>query len=611
MTREWEAGREHRPAWWDIANDRAMLICRISDRKQKDGVSLDAQEREARDYARRVGLHIVKARPFQESAKKSVLRRAFHAALEEAERLEIKHIVFSMWDRISRNFTDSEMLEELIRDDAITLHVAAGGTVLHAGSDDAAFFMFDINIAQAKQENRTRSTKTISGMTERCQKGQYPSRPPWFYWQQPLLDDDGRPKRRGSTIAGPTEEGRRLVRREMELHLRGFSLDLIRRKCLEEGLVPRKLIPRYHTSIVDRHLKCEFYAAIPNPHDGFKSQFTWRGNWYEAKHEPIFTVDEWERLKRSFGLKALYRKRKHEGLFVGSLSLNCEPCGCKITYAPKAKPSGKVYAYYRCADGRRIHRDRGEPQLNVLEDDILEQLGAAVAEIGLTPELAHAIAEGLNKTHRAAMSAKARAADGYRAEIRKLEEKENRLFDRFDVGEVDRETYDAQLKRIRTERDLCFEGLRTADGREDEKYLVTAERVLELASRAKTLWNGRGSVEKRDLVARLVCNPRLDGRTVRFDWRKPFNVLVKMRGVDGWRPQRDSNPRSASDSGDLRANPTQFAARGARSRNGRRRLGHPPRDAARGGRLGTRDRCRSRTLRRRRGARAARWSPRR
>lgn len=40
---------------------------------------------------------------------------------------------------------------------------------------------------------------------------------------------------------------------------------------------------------------------------------------------------------------------------------------------------------------------------------------------------------------------------------------------------------------------------------------------------------------------KLVCNPRLDGRTVRYDLRKPFDVISKMRRDEEWRPQRDLN----------------------------------------------------------------------
>ncbi len=536
---------ESKPPWWDAKNRRAMLICRISDKKQKDGVSLDAQETAATEYARDVGLEVVAARPFQESAKKSALRAEFHAAIAEARKQNIKHLVFSFWDRITRNFTDAELLEEMIRDDEITLHIASGRTVLHAQSDDSEFFMFDINVAQAKQDNRLRRRKTIDGMEQRCRNGWYPSKPPWFYWQQAVLDEDGRPKRRGSTVMGPTPEGRRLVRREMELHLRGFSLTRIRETCLEEGLVPTRLIPRYHCSIIDAHLKNAFYAAIPNPHDGFKSQFVWRGTWYEAKHEPIFTAEERERLRASFGERTLYRKLRHDGLFAqGPLSLTCaEPaCCCKITYAPKSKPNGVVYPYYRCADGRRVHRGRGESQVNVHEQRILAQLVSAADAIQITTEFAEAVARALNETHRAATVAKAKSAEVYRAEIRSLEEKEDRLFDRFDSGEIDRDTYDRQLARLRSDKQDRFEKLRDADGEIDASYLETAESVLELAKSARSLLEARSAPEQRDFLERLVCNPRLDGTTVRFDFRKPFDVLAKMRGDDGWRPQRDSNP---------------------------------------------------------------------
>ena len=373
-------------------------------------------------YTERVELQVAATVPFQESAKRSQMRAQFHAAISKARSENIRHIVFYMWDRVARNSTDTEFLEDLIREGEIVLHIASGGNVLHANSDDSDFFMLDINIAQAKQENRTRRRKTIDGMEQRCRNGWYPSKVPSFYWNEPVTDD-GRILKRGSIVRGPTEEGRRLVRREMELHLQGFSLDCIRERCLSEGLVPAKQIASYHRSSVDHHLKQEFYAAIPIPHDGFKSQFVWRGTWYEAKHEPVYSAEDWSRLQASFGVPTTHRSNlKYDGLFAqGPLSLRCanDSCQCKITYAPKVKPkSGIEYKYYRCADGKRIHKSGNQAQINVREEDILAQLGTALDQITLTTDIAEAIARGLNETHRAAMAAKARSAELYRAEAR-------------------------------------------------------------------------------------------------------------------------------------------------------------------------------------------------
>ena len=66
--------------------------------------------------------------------------------------------------------------------------------------------------------------------------------------------------------------------------------------------------------------------------------------------------------------------------------------------------------------------------------------------------------------------------------------------------------------------------------------------VLETASTAKDQWETRSDTEKLEFLSRLLWNPRLRGRTVEFDLRKPFAVLAKMVKTDEWRPHGDSNP---------------------------------------------------------------------
>ena len=113
--------------------------------------------------------------------------------------------------------------------------------------------------------------------------------------------------------------------------------------------------------------------------------------------------EEWRRLQASFGKQGTYRKLKHEGLFdQGPLSLTCAApgCGCKITFAPKTKGTGehtREYRYYRCADGKRVHIDGGERQVNVREEDILDALGEAVERINIDDFIAEAIAHGAQR----------------------------------------------------------------------------------------------------------------------------------------------------------------------------------------------------------------------
>ena len=242
--------------------------------------------------------------------------------------------------------------------------------------------------------------------------------------------------------------------------------------------------------------------------------------WAPTRHERSTSASSH---RRTASLFSTYRQLKHEGLFnQGPLSLRCAApeCGCKITFAPKMKGTGddaREYRYYRCADGRRAHVDRGERQVNVREHDILDALGGAVDLITITDDIADAVAHALNSTHREAKAARLKAAGTYRLQLAALDEKENSLVDVFTSGNIDADLFKRQQHRVRDERDALFAKLRETDASIDDSYLVTAHRVLELAKTAKALWNGRSPEEKRDFLEKLVRNPRLDGRTVRYD----------------------------------------------------------------------------------------------
>src|SRR5687768_11693478 len=133
--------RRDLPDWRDLTNRRAMLFCRVSDAEQVKGQSLDAQQHLQLAYAKEHGLDVVTIHSFQETARLSKLRKTFHAAIKEASRKDIPHLVFYMWDRIARNSTDAEMLEEMIRAGDVVLHIANERRALDANSDDSDFFL--------------------------------------------------------------------------------------------------------------------------------------------------------------------------------------------------------------------------------------------------------------------------------------------------------------------------------------------------------------------------------------------------------------------------------------------------------------------------------------
>jgi hypothetical protein len=117
------------------------------------------------------------------------------------------------------------------------------------------------------------------------------------------------------------------------------------------------------------------------------------------------------------------------------------------------------------------------------------------------------------------------------------------FFDLLTAGTLDDAAFKKQLQRIRDQRTELTRKLDEANDRLDDAYLDTARTTLELAKRAQLQWSSRSALEKRQFLEAVVSNVRLDGRTVRYDLRKPFQILSELREDPTWRTREDSNLR--------------------------------------------------------------------
>ena len=123
----------------------ALLYVRVSSKEQeKEGYSLDAQEKLGEDYAHRNSLKIIKRWKVSESAWREE-RDAFNEMLEYAKRHdEVKHIIFDVTDRMTRNDMDKIKIYTLIKLYDKTIHFSRSNKTInkYSGSEDE--FMLDI-----------------------------------------------------------------------------------------------------------------------------------------------------------------------------------------------------------------------------------------------------------------------------------------------------------------------------------------------------------------------------------------------------------------------------------------------------------------------------------
>ena len=512
---------------WMGSNRNGLAIVRVSSRRQTDNTSHEVQEADIRSYSERHGIKLVQVFRITESAKDSDFRVEYNLAIKHALTNDIRHVLFYMYDREARNLTDNEKNEKLVRADVLCLHYVREGKVLHADSPDSDFFIRDVQAAANKQYSRNLSVKVRDALEQKAEGGQYPGhRPPLGYVHEKLKDSEGRPLKAGTRIIpDPDHRMVRWVQREFELRASGLSFREIRKRALEEGLVPTAQIKTYTHGIIEHRIKNIFY----------RGRFMWKDKEYKGAHELIIPTDVLDKVARSFMGRRMAVLDGEVGVFGGGW-LRCAFCGCGVVYEQKRKKyrdgSEATFHYYRCNNGKRIHNSLSG--LYCSEAKIWEQFGSAVDSISLSAEFAKKIAEALSDNDTATTS-------GLKAEVRRhkisldaLNAREDQQYEDFRAGVLPGDAFKRLSEKIRNERREVQAAIESAQRALSGSAKETAQSIIELCKNAKSLFNSRSAWERKEFLNLLISNPQLRGTTIEFNLKKPFAVLREMSSGVEW-----------------------------------------------------------------------------
>jgi hypothetical protein len=519
--------------WKHDKNMRAEAIVRVSSANQGDNTSHEIQEREIREYCRLHELNLVKVFKLTESAKNSDARKQYKVALDYASTEGVRHLLFYMQDRESRNLRDLEDNEDLVKQGKIVLHYVRDRKVLDKDTPESDFFNRDIQGAMNKQYSRVLASKVKDAQKLKAENGWFPGgRLPLGYVHIRPKDENGKEIKRAPTtvIPDPDFSMLRLVRREFELKAQGLSLDIIRETILKDNLVPPSLIKHYGRTEIDGRLHNKFYWG----------GFNWDGVEYVGKHDLVIPRAHLDAVKLSFERKG--RGGSHsidEAVFSGLLRCGNSDCGCLITFEKKRKTiketgEMKVYPFYRCGNSKKVHKSlKG---MYATEEVIWDQLEDAVGTYDLSKELAQDILAALNETQKKAVNAHRREAKMFADILVKLDQRNDQLFDMLSAKSIGEEEYRRQVKRIQAERMQVSGQLEQATIAISDAMAESTKEIFELATNAKLLWKKQGRVERLVMLKRVCSNQVLDGQTLRYDLKKPFILLGEMKGLQDWSP---------------------------------------------------------------------------
>lgn len=134
--------------------EQAVMLARVSSRKQERGASLEAQEKSIKEYCNRNDLIIIEPYPkafvFTESSTRGG-RKKFNEMIDFIEKQKHKTaIVVHTLDRLQRGFGECEKIKELLKADKIEVHFIVESLILDKFSSDDDFTRYDFGILSAK-----------------------------------------------------------------------------------------------------------------------------------------------------------------------------------------------------------------------------------------------------------------------------------------------------------------------------------------------------------------------------------------------------------------------------------------------------------------------------
>ncbi|MGC9602385.1 MAG: recombinase family protein [Minisyncoccia bacterium] len=313
-------------------------------------LSIESQIDELKRIADQEGLTIIDVLQESRSAK-TLGRPIFAKMLERISKGEAQGILCWKLDRLARNFIDGGGIIQMLQT----------GVIQHIRVFDKSYYpqdnvlLMSLELGVANQYSRDLSVNVTRGMKKKAEMGWYPVQPPLGYLNSKI-------KSKGSNDIYKDPERYDLVRKMWDMMLTGaYRPHQIHEMATEQwGLRVRSGLKLSLSNV---------YHMFANPF--YYGAFKWGGEWYQGAHEPMITMEEYDKVQVLLGRKGRPRPKTRTFAFTGTMS--CAECGMAITAEEKIKTqkNGNVhrYTYYHCSKRSQMKCS----QKSVKEKDIINQ----------------------------------------------------------------------------------------------------------------------------------------------------------------------------------------------------------------------------------------------
>ena len=162
---------------------QAVILARVStSRQEKEGLSLrEIQIPLLQEYAQNKGFSVIREFTFSESADRKI-RNKFHEMVEFVKQNpKVKTIIAYRVDRITRNYRDAVLIDELIKDHDKEIHFVDDRLMINRDSKGRDIQDWDLKVFLAKQYLNRLKDDAKNSAALKLSRGEWPGQAPFGY----------------------------------------------------------------------------------------------------------------------------------------------------------------------------------------------------------------------------------------------------------------------------------------------------------------------------------------------------------------------------------------------------------------------------------------------
>lgn len=487
---------------------KAYLLARVSTDDQKD--ALPAQTMRLLDYVKSKGYEH-ELFEIQESAYKGD-RQYFRAVVEQiALNDSLVVVVFDKIDRLTRDPTSQEYIRllKLCEAGKIELHFPSDNIFVHKDSPASDKMRLGFGITMSQYYSAAISDNVKRRLSQMLRDGVWTGAAPFGYRYVILAD--------GKKWLAPDEFQAHVVKETFSRYASGLtSLKAISHWWLDEfGLQTRH-------SRIEKILKNPFYYG----------DMRIKGILYPHNYDQIISFDLFEKVQSVLhGYSA--KPHRWAGLpFPYRGLIHCHECDCKVTF--EYKKNGK-YTYGHCTQSKYKHEAEYVNE-NIIEKQFIE----AVQAIRIPDEIHSDLIEVIKAVKGDQTKTLEQERTVLQTEIAKYDTRLNRMYvDRLD-GKVADYLYDEKHKEFTESKHKLQTRLQKIELLHNDK-IDEYSHLLELANKAPKIFEKANHEQKRDILNQVLSNSTLDGKQLRWKYKKPFALMALCSENANWQGHVESN----------------------------------------------------------------------